>query len=594
MISALKSIVTDFSDQILGNHVFMSGGGSVGGDKNPKYHDAGSLVWRLPYSERFFLRRGWYMLELLVSTRRDIIEHVVVRFEFSNFIAPISISLLCSAGKVAKRIVWLPGAVTEVSLDTDNKQINIQHSKLQLKRLLKGFAIRRMLMRLSRQHPEYYETSINSIRDILGGSRNRRFNTAFIRKLYFSYQASFPAEIDNGLSALISTIPDSKLRGMLKYPRVALEPVSNVFQESSLEIHWVTCDFAPKGGGGNMTIFRFIRWFELFGHRQHIWLHNKTSHANAAAAYEDLVRNYQQISAQVHFIEDEPDAFKQATGDLIVATDWESVWPVLSVSRFKRRFYFVQDHEPSFFSAGAHSLAAAMTYREDLDCICAGPWLENIMREQYGRWATKFWLAADRSVYYPPGDWPDNKPLRIAFYARGSTSRRAVELGLLALEYLSDQGDIDFHVDFFGGSDNCARFQRFRFSWIDHGVLSAKELGELYRCCDVGIVFSATNYSLVPQEMMACRLAVLEIEGDNTLAVFPHDAVSLAKPHPHCIAGQLRFLLKNICECRSIALRGLVWASQFDWETTVRAVNTDILQRLSNLGYKRLSNTNER
>lgn len=586
MISILQGIIAGLSGQILGNHVFISRNHApVYGNITSGNRSVEDLSWKLPSSERFFFRRGWYMLELLVMTRKDVSQQITVRFEFANFVVPLSVGLSCRSGKVAKRIVWLPGALTTVSVEADTKQVDILSSKLQFKRLLKGFATQRMLIRLSKKYPEYYGASPETIRDSLDGGLGRLSEAAFAKKLYSLYQASFPSGVCSGESAtLVSAVPDSALRGMLEYPQVALDPISNVFDPNSLDIHWVTCDFAPRGGGGNMTIFRFIRWFELFGHQQHIWLHNKTSHSDAATAYENLVRNYQQVSAQIHFIVDEPEAFKQAAGDIIVATDWESVWPVLSVPRFKRRFYFVQDHEPSFFPAGAHSLAAAITYREELDCICAGPWLEKLMREQYGRWATKFWLAADCEVYYPPDSWPDNRPLRIAFYARGATSRRAVELGFLALEYLFEQGGADFHVDFFGGSENQVSLQQFKFSWTDHGVLSAEELGELYRCCDIGMIFSATNYSLVPQEMMACRLAVLEIDGDNTRSVFSGGGIVLAEPHPRRIAEQLYFLLNNKAKRRSVADRGMEWAFQFDWEEAARNLNSAILQRLSDLG----------
>ena len=372
------------------------------------------------------------------------------------------------------------------------------------------------------------------------------------------------------------------LERILSFETQPLRPASADFVKDQLVIHWVTCDFARQGGGGNMTIFRFIRLFELFGHQQHIWLHNQVVHATPAEAYEDLIRHYQQTSAQLHFVD---ETFSQASGDLIIATDWESVWPVLAASAFKRRFYFVQDHEPSFFAVGSHSLAAELTYSEDLDCICAGPWLEKLMRERYGRWATHFWLAADQQVYYPASHQPLNPIPRIAFYARTSTSRRAVELGVLALNYLADLG-LDFHVEVYGGDNNTSWLQQVSFKYTDHAVLSAAELGYLYRSCDLGMVFSATNYSLVPQEMMACDLAVLELDGDNTRTVFPEGTVVLAKPHPRSIAERLQQLLLDQELRLKTARLGGEWARQFDWQVTAQAVNQAVQQRLMELGYQ--------
>lgn len=379
-----------------------------------------------------------------------------------------------------------------------------------------------------------------------------------------------------------ATLINPSLERILSFEEQPLRPPSSSFIQNQLVIHWVTCDFARQGGGGNMTIFRFIRLFELFGHQQHIWLHNQVVHKAETDAYEDLVRHYQQTSAQIHFVD---ESFNQASGDIIIATDWESVWPVLAAAAFKRRFYFVQDHEPSFFAVGSNSLAAEMTYHEDLDCICAGPWLEKLMRERYGRWATHFWLAADQQVYYPAVTKLTHEIPRVAFYARISTSRRAVELGVLALNYLADLG-LSFHVEVYGGDNNTQWLEQVSFNYTDHGVLSAEELGYLYRSCDLGMVFSATNYSLVPQEMMACDLAVLELEGDNTLTVFPEGTVVLAKPHPRAIAERLQQLLLDQELRTKTAKLGGEWARQFDWQATAQAVNQAVQQRLLDLGYQ--------
>ncbi|TXH66902.1 MAG: glycosyltransferase [Thiothrix sp.] len=379
-----------------------------------------------------------------------------------------------------------------------------------------------------------------------------------------------------------TALVNQSLEQMMLFTEQALRPASKAFTKDKLVIHWVTCDFARQGGGGNMTIFRFVRLFELFGHQQHIWLHNQVVHQTTAEAYEDLVRHYQPASAQIHFID---EYFSQASGDIIIATDWESVWPVLSASGFKRRFYFVQDHEPSFFATGSQSLAAEMTYHEDLDCICAGPWLAKLMRERYGRWATHFWLAADQLVYYPATLKTLNPIPKVAFYARTSTSRRAVELGVLALNYLAESG-LAFHVEVYGGDNNAAWLEQVSFSYTDHGVLSAESLGHLYRACDVGMVFSATNYSLVPQEMMACNLAVLELDGENTRTILPTGTVVLAKPHPRSIADCLQELLENKALRDATATLGGEWARQFDWQSTAGEVNQAVQQRLIDLGYQ--------
>ena len=103
-----------------------------------------------------------------------------------------------------------------------------------------------------------------------------------------------------------------------------------------------------------------------------------------------------------------------------------------------------------------------------------------------------------------------------------------MELGLLALELLAERGP-EFEVHLFGSD---APLDFAAFPAVNHGVVPPDALAELYRACDVGLCFSATNYSLIPQEMMACGLPVLELDGPSTRAVFPPGVVTLAGPDP--------------------------------------------------------------
>jgi hypothetical protein len=43
---------------------------------------------------------------------------------------------------------------------------------------------------------------------------------------------------------------------------------------------------------------------------------------------------------------------------------------------------------------------------------------------------------------------------------------------------------------------------------------------EVYHNCHIGVVFSTTNYSPVPLEMMACNLPAVEIDTESPRAIF--------------------------------------------------------------------------
>jgi len=368
-------------------------------------------------------------------------------------------------------------------------------------------------------------------------------------------------------------VRDPALRDIAAYRETALAPPSPTFDPGALDIHWVVPDFAP-GGGGHMTIFRMVRWLELFGHRCTVWITNPGFHAKGRDPYETMVLHFQSCRAELKLI-DESFA-TEAAGDVIIATSWETVAPVMAAAQFKERFYFVQDFEPSFHPMGSRSIAANETYRRDIACLCASTWLKGLMEERYGRWARHFNLAADPSVYKPVDRAPNAIP-RIAFYSRTSTPRRAVELGLLALEELARRG-VAFHVDFFGAALDILAAP---FEAVDHGVLAVADIAGVYQGADIGVCFSSTNYSLVPQEMMACGLPVVELDGESTRAVFPAGVVTLAGPDPIGIADALEALLLDEARRKMQAQTALAWVGQFTWEGSARDIEAAIVERLT-------------
>lgn len=362
------------------------------------------------------------------------------------------------------------------------------------------------------------------------------------------------------------------LRALIENEIKPLAPEKNSFFKNALKLHWVVPDFA-KGGGGHMTIFRMVSFLEQFGHEQTIWINNPSEKRTDENGYDDIQKYFQFFSGDVKILD---DRFTTAQGDAIIATDCWTVWPTLSATNFHRRFYFVQDFEPSFHPMGAFYLAAEETYKQDLDCICASPWLAGLMEEKYGRWAKSFWLAADTKLYHPSRVHKKNDVPRIAFYARHFTARRAVELGLLALEVLAERG-VAFKVDFFGaelGKPNLP------FTFKDHGVASPDKLADIFQKADIGVVFSATNYSLVPQEMMACGLPIVELDGESTRCIFPEDTVTLAAPMPTAIADAMQELLASPEKHQKQREAALNWVRSFSWEQSAKIVEASLLERL--------------
>ncbi|MEM7191162.1 MAG: glycosyltransferase family 4 protein [Pseudomonadota bacterium] len=357
-------------------------------------------------------------------------------------------------------------------------------------------------------------------------------------------------------------------------PTAAVPPVTTDLDR--LAITWVIPDFVP-GAGGHMTIFRIAHYLEKFGHKVHFLIQNPSEHKKAAAARETINTHFQPFRGEVELFEGQtPDA----TGDALIATDRFTCYPVEAMSGFHRKFYFVQDYEPAFYSAGAEALLSEATYRFDFDCLCAGDWLDGIMREKYGRWSVSWPLAYDSAIYNlgngSSAGQPDRSQNRIALYARYVTPRRAVELAFSALDVLHRHG-VSFEVDFFGW--DLGRLE-VDYPFVDHGILDGRQLAALYRRAAIGVVFSATNHSLVNKEMMACGLPVVDLDVESVRAIFPEGVLAFATPTPEGIADQLQYLLEDPQARTRLRDGGLSYVAGLSWEKSARMVEAAIRERV--------------
>ncbi|MDQ6703198.1 MAG: glycosyltransferase [Pseudomonadota bacterium] len=364
-------------------------------------------------------------------------------------------------------------------------------------------------------------------------------------------------------------------------PRVALQPFSRVFDARRLDIHWVIPDFI-RGAGGHMTIFRFVEILERFGHRQTIWIQNLGDNPGEVKAR--IQSWYRPVKGNV-FVNFLPDDTHQMAGDVIIATDCWTVYPVISTANFKERFYFIQDYEPYFHPAGENYLVAEQTYRMGFCGLCAGDWLKQKM-QAFGMWVRKWDLAVDRDFYFPDAkrqlDYSSVQEVRIAFYARGYTPRRAKRLGIAAFEELQRRG-VSFRVVMFGEEpENNAH----SFNYEERGILPPEKLAEVYRKCHIGVVFSTTNYSLIPLEMMACNLPVVEIDTESTRAIFKDGEVSFSAPDPGKIADAIEELTRNAGLLARQQEKARNFVSGLSWENSVRSVETAILDRLGERGFQ--------
>jgi len=306
-------------------------------------------------------------------------------------------------------------------------------------------------------------------------------------------------------------------------------------QQAPLDALWFIPDFGP-GSGGHLNLFRFLRGLERMGLSSAVVSVGPNAHASPGASKALIRTYYADIEGDVYF---ERDCLPPARR--VIATSWLTAYYLRHYVRAGvEKYYFVQDYEPMFYPVGFDSVAAGRTYEMGFKTICAGPWIAEILRERHGVEAVgTFGFSYDQELYVPCVRRDRTK--RVFFYARPPTARRGFELGMLALDIV---GRECAHVHFiFAGWDMAG--YRFDHVHLNAGVLPSAQLPDLYSQCDVALVLSFSNMSLLPYEVMASGCAV--VTNDDPCATWGLDpeAATFAEPTAEAIAAAIIDLLAD-------------------------------------------------
>jgi glycosyltransferase involved in cell wall biosynthesis len=262
--------------------------------------------------------------------------------------------------------------------------------------------------------------------------------------------------------------------------------------------------------------------------------------------------------------------------DVAVATGWDTAYQVALLPGCRGRAYLINDHEPEFFATSAESLWAARTYELGLYGISASRWLRDLLARRYGQRGSWFRLGVDHDVYRPRR--VERRRDTILFYSRVYTPRRAVALGALALEELLRRRP-ELRVVAFGhdGPEPLG----FQFPYEQLGVVGPERLAAAYSEATVGLCLSLTNYSLLPQEMMACGLPCVDVAGGSTEAELGHEAgVEYADADPVALADALEALIADEERWTRRSEAGLVMADTASWDLAARQVEAGLREAL--------------
>ena len=341
--------------------------------------------------------------------------------------------------------------------------------------------------------------------------------------------------------------------------------------KDSIVVSWVIPPLGP-GSGGHLDIFRAIDLLSGMGLKHRVYIYG----GNEGIPSSDLKKTVKEYYG-IYLGQNEiyANVRKMRYTDAIVATSWITAYIVRNFDNAVSKFYFVQDFEPYFYPMGSEYCFAENTYKFGFRGITAGDWLAQKLREEYGMETQAFSFSYERELYHP-GEKKDDVN-RVFFYARPYTERRAFEMGVLALEKLAEEIP-DLEVIFAGqkliGYD-------FKFKYKDMGIMHLDELSDMYAQCDLCLVLSMTNLSLLPMEIMASNSVVVSNKGPNNEWLCSEENSVMVETDPIDIAEKMKYYLTHKQELASKREKGRSYVETLTWEKELRKVYDFIVASVS-------------
>ncbi|MCL4652619.1 glycosyltransferase [Burkholderia multivorans] len=118
------------------------------------------------------------------------------------------------------------------------------------------------------------------------------------------------------------------------------------------------------------------------------------------------------------------------------------------------------------------------------------------------------------------------------------------------------------------------------FNFRDAGVMSLQALPALFQSCDVALVLSYSNASLLPLELMACGCVVVSNNGPHVEWLLNEKVAKLVASDVNTMADAICELLENPRQREQLKEAGLEFCQQTDWEREGRLVS-EYLTRLT-------------
>lgn len=364
----------------------------------------------------------------------------------------------------------------------------------------------------------------------------------------------------------------ARLLDVLPLKDISPSPRTELVNKDRKKIDWIIPGLI-LGGGGHRNILRAAYFLEQFGHDVGLIFTGIEESASEIRAL--LHEHFYPFQGQIKVYD---GVFRYS--DVLFATHWSTVYTALEARGMTGEImYFIQDFEPMFAPMGTEYILAENTYRKGLYGISSGPWCAHVLRKDFNAEVDFFEFPIDRSVYFPRQRQKTEK--NIIFFAKPDMPRRCYELGVAMLsEFHRLMPDVE--IIFYGARN--VNEKQLGFPITLKGLMpTIHDLAQAYSDADLGVVFSTTNPSLVPYEMMACGTPVVDLDraGNEVNYDGRYDIALLADPEPKIMARQMAALLKQANELSNRSEKGLELTSRMPDELGMaKRVEELILNRL--------------
>lgn len=349
----------------------------------------------------------------------------------------------------------------------------------------------------------------------------------------------------------------SKRRVIESYDFVRSRPVGCAIRAGSVQpttVNWVVPPWG-FGSGGHLNIFRFVHYLEQEGFDCRIIVVGEPQPLSSEQARKQINDWFFPLKGQVCLgIDSAPPAH------ITIATSWTTAYYVRAFQSTVHRCYFVQDFEPYFYAAGAEYAWSEETYRFGFFGITAGTWLKEKLAAEYGMRTEAFSFSFDSHLYVRQKRREPEKR-RVFFYARPPTERRAFQMGMLVLDEVTRRiPDVEV---VFAGWDISDYYIPYKH--MNCGVVGLEKLPDLYSQCDVALVLSFTNLSLLPLELMACGTPVVSNRAPCTEWLLNDNNARLAAPTVEALSEALCAVLEEPEEASRLRDGGFATTAATNW-----------------------------